>query len=61
MTENGLACLMRAVNLGRFEFVRTVEGLKSRLAREGFTEEEISEGVGFWVQHEKEKGDPLRT
>lgn len=55
LQEGDFAVLQHAVRLARDWQIRTVEGLKSALARQGYTAREITAAIDFWAHYEQTK------
>lgn len=55
MTENGFACLQRAVTLARDHQISSVKNLVSRLQREKWEKDEIDEALKVWSEYEQKK------
>jgi hypothetical protein len=55
MTDDTYQALRDAVNLARFEQIRTVAALRSRLSQRGWPEQTVNEAIQAWANYERSK------
>ncbi|HKS67552.1 MAG TPA: hypothetical protein VJR26_09970 [Candidatus Acidoferrales bacterium] len=55
MSDAGFHALRAAINLARFDGIKSLSTIKEKLAQNGHTPEAVEEAVKYWANYEVSK------